>query len=285
MSGGGAVQPEPPQRPVAEATEAAFRRIRLDTEATEDVLRRAFEIAHVEPNATAFEIGRETLAEIAAEVDLPQSALAGAVAERMLGVDDEQGLLDRLIGPVQITSVRAMGMSEDAAVEQLSEWMESGHGLRTRVRPDGVVVGVRRDDLFGKVGRTVRSAQGLGGLGEHREVRGAAVDLDHNTTGGAVALTVDLTGKRNEAMLGGGAVAVGTGAVVGIVSLIAGPVALVGLPAAAGLGVLTSRLVHGKNVRQVTHSVEETVDAVATGEAPRSMLDGVTKRFRRSKRR
>ncbi len=285
---GEATQPAPGPsagRQIAEATEAAFERIRLDTAATEDVLRRAFEIAHVAPSDSAFQIGRETLVEIANEVDLPPSALAAAVAERMLGIDEADGLLDRLVGPAQITATRFTNATEDAAADRMVQWLESGHGLRTRIRADGVVVGTKRDDLLGKVGRTMRSAQGQGGLGKQREVTGAAVDLDHKAGGGAVSLAVDISGKRNEALLGGGAVAVGTGVVVGGVSLLAGPLVLIGLPIAAGAGVLTSRILHGSNVRKVTHDVEETIDGVAVGTQPKSMLGGVTKQLSRRMRR
>ncbi len=248
----------------------------LDHEATQDVLRRAFEIAerHLD-EPTDVLLGRGTLAEIAAEVGLPTSALAAAIAERQLGVDDDPGLLDRIVGPRMIAAQRASAHDEEFLTERTVEWLESGHGMKSRVRQDGVVIATKRRDVVGKVANTLRSVQGQGGLGKVQQVTAVAVDLDDDP--GAVVLVADVGDKRNEAILGGTAVTVGASIAVGAVSILAGPLVFLGLPIAAGAGVLTSRMVHSSTVRDAEYEVESTIDSVVRGERPQSLLGAVAK--------
>ncbi len=248
----------------------------FDYEATQEVLRRAFEIAQRQlEEPTEVYLSRGTLAEIALEVGLPSSALAAAIAERQLGLDEEAGLLDRVLGPRMIAAQRASAHDERYLTERTVEWLENGHGMKSRVRQDGVVIANKRRDVVGKVANTLRSTQGQGGLGKVQQVTAVAVDLDDDP--GAVVLAADVGDKRNEAILGGVAVTAGASLAVGAISIVAGPLVLIGLPVAAGVGVLTSRTVHQGTVRDVEHEVESTIDQVVKGQRPPSLLGAVAK--------
>lgn len=271
------------------------------------ILRRASELG-ARSGTKVDELDSSTLADIAAQVGIPASAVAAAVVERRVGLDPKTSLADRLIGPDQIWAGRRSKASGDETNSRLVEWLERGHGLRSRRTDDGVIVATRRSGIAGSVSRGVRSVQGLGGLGNVREVRGATVSIeagsidaanDRNAAdgsgasadgprdaGGAVALLADVSDKRNGAMLGGGAVAtVGVAAVGTVAALTATPLVLVALPAAAGAGLLTSRLAFRPTVRRVTNELEYTADQIARGEDAPSLLSEIatpiTDRLRR----
>jgi len=242
----------------------------LDPASTDLVLRRAVELSTVEPVSGEIELSAEAVAEIAAEVGLPASTVASAIAEHQAGVDNDRSLLDRIIGPDQIWARRLSSSSEDDTRERAQRWLSSSHGLKSRVRPDGVVVANRRRGVSGFVAVGARRAGGHGGLGRVRQVQVAAVDVDDKP--GAVCVAADIGNKRGEAVAGGAVVATGGAAIIGLVALVAGPVSLAALPVAAGVGALTSRIVHQSNVRRFTEEVEATVDGIAAGVDPPTAL-------------
>ncbi len=268
------------------------------------ILRRASELGAA-TNANPDELDSATLADIARQVGIPVAAVAAAVAERRVGIDTEVSLLDRLIGPDQIWAGRQSSESSVESNERVTDWLERGHGLRPRVTDDGVVIATRRTGIAGSVVRGVRSAQGKGGLGKVREVRGTVVSIDapasaHRSgreatapaglepgpiSGGAVALVADLSDRRSSAMAGGGVVtAVGT-VTIGTVAFLTSPVVLAALPVVAGVGVLTSRLVFGPTVRRVRTDLDYTADQIARGEDAPTLLGDIatpiTDRLRR----
>ncbi|MEZ5377857.1 MAG: hypothetical protein R2733_15225 [Acidimicrobiales bacterium] len=276
----------------------------FDQDEIEAVLRRASQLgAHTHANPA--ELDSATLAEIAAQVGIPASAVAAAVAERRVGIDTDASWLDRLIGPDQIWAGRQSAESSEQSTERVAEWLERGHGLRPRMTDDGVVIATRRSGLAGSVVRTVRSAQGKGGLGKVREVRATSVSISGDARGdgmrdasdsdyavgsnvghgGAVALVADISDRRVSAMAGGGAVtAVGT-LTVGTLALVTTPVVLAALPVVAGAGVLTSRLVFRPTVRRVRNELDYTADQIARGKEAPSLLGDlatpITDRLRR----
>ncbi len=255
--------------------------VQFDHDEIEAILRRASELGATS-SVDITELDSATLAEIAAEVGIPASAVAAAVAERRVGIDADTSLLDRLVGPDQIWAGRQSAESSDAANERVIEWLERGHGLRPRTTDDGVVIATRRSGLAGSVVRGVRSAQGKGGLGKVREVRGTAVSLEE---GGAVALMADISDRRTGAVAGGGVVAAVGTLTVGTVALVTTPVVLVALPFVAGAGLVTSRLVFRPTVRRVTNELDYTADQIARGvEAPTllgELTNPITERLRR----
>lgn len=238
----------------------------LSPEATEIVLRRAVEMTEVEPTTGQIELSPTAVAEIAAEVGVPSSAVAAAVAEHRAGVVQRRSLVDRVVGPRVVWAHRASSLGEDLTKERAERWLQSTHGLRPRERHDGVIVANKPRGVAGAVAVGVRRAGGLGGLGRVRGVAVAAVDVDAQP--GAVCVVADVGNKRDEAMLGGAAVTVGGVAVVGLVALVAGPLALVAVPVVAGAGAVTSRTIHRGTVRRVAEDVEETVDGIAAGAEP-----------------
>lgn len=244
----------------------------LDPAATDLVLRRAVELTAVEPSTGDIELSAEAVAAIAAEVGVPAEKVAASLAEHHAGVHADRRLVDRIIGPRVVWARRMSSLGEEATREQAQKWLSSGHGLRPRVRSDGVVVASRRRGVIGRVAGGVRRATtGGGGLSRVRQVHVAAVDVDDRP--GAVCVAVDVSNKRAEAMAGGVAVASGGAVFVGLVAIFTGPTTLVALPIAAGAGAVTSRVVHRLRLRRITDDVEEVIDAIASGEAPPSVVD------------
>lgn len=290
-SGGFAYQEEPEvaaeHAPKAErpARYAAAQQ-RLDPAETEAILRRAFELAHVEPTRELV-FSRSTLAEIAAEVDLPLQAVAAALAEQLADGTDDASFLDRLIGPDRISVHRASTASEDEMRERALRLLEVGHGMRPRVQFDGVVVASKRKDVVGKLARSVRDAQGLGQLGKLRRVEVAAVDVGDEP--GALVLSADIGDRRNEAMAGGAAVgSLGSAAVVGA-AFVFGPLAWIAAPVAVGAGLITSRMVHGSTRRDAEEDLHRAADALVNDSEPESMIGRSAKKvlesFFRKKRK
>ncbi len=256
----------------------------LDTEATEMVLRRAFELEQRMPGSDALlrstaGLTKDSLAEIAEAVDLSPAAIAAALAEMHLEGDTQRSLADRILGPDRIVVQRPSTALDDEMHERAAELLEKGHGLRPRRRHDGVLVASRRKDMVGKLARSVRGAQGEGRLGKLRRVEFVAVDVGE--TPGAAGMAADVGDRRLNAALGGAAVTVGSSAIIGVGAIIAGPVLLVGLPVAVGAGAMTGRLVHRSTVRDVTEDLEEALDAVASGEAPSGLISRATDRLAR----
>lgn len=270
---GAASQPAPPT-PVEQH--------RLDPATTEVVLRRAFELARVEPTHDVV-FSRSTLAEIAAEVDLPVHAVAAALAEQMADGTADDSLLDRLVGSDRVTVHRMSTASEEVMRERAVRLLEVGHGMRPRVQIDGVVVATKRKDVLGKLAHTVRDVQGLGQLGKLRRVEVAAVDVGDEP--GALVLSADIGDKRTNAILGGSAVGVVGSLVAAGVAVTLAPVAAVAVPVALGAGVVTSRVVHGSTQREAEEDLEAAADVIVAGEDPDGLIGRGAKRVLESLRR
>lgn len=259
------------------------------------VLRRAVQLDHLDEGGVTWtgqldeQLSQEMLSEIAAEVGVSATAVAAAVAEAQAGALERQSVLDRLIGPRLVTANRVIETDDEQAKARLLDWLAVAHGLRPRVRPDGVIIAHRRRDLAGKMGTRLRRVQGLGGLSNATTVHAAAVDAEGENTDssdpGAICVVADLGSKRTEAIVGGSAVAAGVSVVVSVVAVFTGPALLVGLPVAAGLGTAVARKTHRSTVSRMVESVDQTMDGVVQGEAPPHPLDGlVRKRRSRSSR-
>lgn len=247
----------------------------LDRASIEMVLRRASEIRERIPEPDEVGLTSNDLVEIAREVGVSPQAVVTALAEHQAGAPTRRGVADRLIGPRVVWASRLTASDEATARESSIDWLATEHGLRTRVRDDGVVVARKRTDVVGKLAGGVRRARGRGGLGRFREVQVASVAGDDQPA--AVCLVVDVGNKRNEAMATGAVVTAGGAAFVGFVALIAGPVTLAALPLVAGAGAVTSRRSHRATVRRAADDVEETLDRIASGAAPRRWRDPLSR--------
>ncbi len=277
------------------------------------VLRRAIEVDHHSFEGDLDQpLDHQTLVEIAAEVGISPGAVAVAVAEARAGALERRSLLDRIVGPRLVSANRTTTVENGETRERLVEWLTVTHGLKPRVRPDGVVVAAKRHDLAGKVSTGIRRVQGLGGLSTANSITAAAIgpesdgrsnagadgnggtDAGTGTgTGtdsdadpielGAVCVVADLGSKRNDAIVGGSVVAVGVSAALSVVAVVTGPVALMGIPVAAGVGTLVARKSHRTTVVKIMTSVDHAVDGVAQGEEPPRPLGGLVRR-RRSER-
>lgn len=222
------------------------------------------------------ELPAHTLIEIANELDIPLDAVAGALVESKLGVERQRSILDRLVGPTEIWARRSTKESEPEGevMSRLVSWLEQGHGLRSRARRDGVLVAKNRRGLAGKIGKTVRGVQGLGGLSKADHVEAVVIDLDDDAEG-SIGLAADLSSQRSTAVAAGSAVMLGGTAFVSLVSLATAPVTLVALPLVAGASLATSRRIYGSTVDAVTDAVEETIDGVVMDTEPPGLLGGL----------
>lgn len=241
----------------------------LDAATTELVFKRAFELAERHPQRDVV-FSRSTLAEIAAEVDLPAQAVAAALAEQLADGTDDGSFLDRLVGSDRVSVHRQATAPETDMRERAIRLLDTGHGMRPRVQHDGVVVATRRRDLLGKLASTLRDAQGLGRLGKLRRVDVAAVDIGDSP--GAVVVSADISDRRTHAVLGGVAVgAVGCVAVAGTAVAVT-PIAVASAPLAIAAGLATSRLTFGAASREVREDLEAAADALVRGDQPDGLI-------------
>ncbi|NNE74062.1 MAG: hypothetical protein HKN26_10385 [Acidimicrobiales bacterium] len=233
------------------------------------VLRRALDIAHLPAAEADPTLSPESLFDIAAELDIPESALATAIAEQAVGLTDQPtGVVDRLVGPSVIWSQREATGNAEAKSQAAVAWLTRGHGLKTRVATDGTIVATRRRDAIGKLTNSVRGLRGRGGLARSRQVSAAVVGFDDAS--GVVCLAADIEQQRGAAIAGGTIIAIAGAIIASIIAAIAGALALIAIPFMVGAGLATSRAAHGRTVRNVTDALEETIDAIANEEpAPR----------------
>ncbi len=253
-----------------------------DPATTEVVLRRAFELADREVTRD-IAFTRSTLAEIAAEVDLPVQAVAAALAEQMADGIDDRSLLDRFIGSDRVSVHRRASAPEHDMRDRAVRLLEVGHGMRPRIQSDGVVVATKRKDFVGKIAATVRDAQGLGQLGKIRRVEVAAVDVGDEP--GAFVISADIGDRRNNAVAGGAAVTVIGGVLVASAAVALSPFIAAATPFAVAAGVVTSRLVHGAAERDVREDLEEAADALVRGDEPDGLISRSARRAFESLRR
>jgi len=278
-----------------DAAEVAADLASIDAADSERVLRRAIELS-VENVVVAEQFPVSTLEQVAAELHVPITAVADALAEYRTGALDtaaldpsgaatspRRGVLDRLIGPRLIKIRHRTKLSDQDAVENLSDWLKRRHRLRIRINPEGTVVGVRRRGVVPIVVRGVRSATGTAGLSGVKEVRAAAVTGEEGQT--SLCLVVDLSDHRTQSVVAGSAVAAGGTLVVSAVAAVTAPVTLVGVPVAVGVGWITSRLSHRHRVRRVTEEAEMTADHVAAGSTPPTLTSEVAERLVGRRRR
>ncbi len=267
------------------------------------VLKRALELAELGPGGAAGGdqpldlLGSASLVEIADELAIPLDALAGAIVEARLQIDPgHRSLVDRLVGPTEVWARRSTDESQEIVQARLVVWLERGHGLKPRERHNGVLVAKRRRDLLGKVGKTVRDVQGVGGLAKAQEVEAFVVDLsveadrlaassvdtefDHGTPGqrGSIGLSANVADKRSGAIAKGAVVAVGGGFALGALSIVFAPLTLLALPVAAGAGVATSRKLHSSTLQSMSEVIEETIDGIVTQTEPPTILGGLRRR-------
>ena len=248
----------------------------IDAGDSEAVLHRAIELAE-SGMLVADQFPQASLEEVAAELQIPLTAVADALAEYragalpLLGEDGprRRSVLDRMVGPAVVTVRHHTGLAEEATMARLGDWFKRRHRLRTRINARGAVVGVRRRGMVTLAARQVRSATGRAGLSGLREVRGAAVAVDDGHT--AFCVVADVSDHRTRSVVAGSAVAIGGTAVVSTVALVTAPVTFIGVPVFVGAGWVTSRLSHRHRVRRVTEEVEMTADEIAAGADPRNL--------------
>jgi hypothetical protein len=252
------------------------------------VLRRAIELADEQVDVVAH-YPVTSLDQVAAELHVPVSAVADALAEYRAGATDHldvggtgpdaANLLDRLFGPARVSVRHHTGISEEAARDSLRYWLGRRHGLRSWVTSEGTVVAVRRRGMMPAVARSVRSMTGNAGLSGVREVRAVAIGAEEGRT--SLCVVADVHDHQMQAAAAGSVVALGGAAVLSTAAALIAPITLVGVPVVVSAGWVIGRASHRHRVRQVTEEVEMTADQVAAGAAPTSLVDDIGARLSR----
>lgn len=263
-------------------SEVAEELATVDAAHTELILRRAIELSD-QSVVVAERFPVTGLEEVAAELQMPAGAVAEALAEyRAGGLSVSPGgrtasMIDRVVGPKQITVRSRTGLDEAEVRERLSQWLKRRHRLRIRINPEGTVVAIRRRGLLPGAMRQVRGATGSAGLSGLREVRGAAVAVEDGPT--MICVVADLGEQRAQSVVAGTAIALGGAAVVSTAAAITAPVTLVGVPVAVGAGWFVTRFTHRRQVRRVQEEVEMTTDNVAAGARPLNRVQEMAERL------
>ena len=262
----------------------------LDRDAAERVLRRAVQLDGV-TDGVDHRVSVQALLDAADELGIDRAEVRRAVVEEELGLLAERPRrTDALLGPERFVVARVLEGSVDQLSDRVDEWMRKGRVLR-RSRAtapadgsSGWVEYARRNDPVAGAQRAVHAVQGGERLAHVRRVRVVVSALDDRRC--VVGLLVDAGRSRQNAAAGGTAVAA-TGVAGSLTWLGAlGGIwpAAIGASAAsvaAGAGAMWTRKAY---TSQVIDELESVLDAVASGDRPPSVIDGVTSRLLRPTR-
>ncbi len=211
----------------------------LDRDAARRVLRRATELAAVEPDVV-WEVDcvdARTLVVAASEVGIPEDHVLRALAVERLGPSPAHRAGDRLLGASTVVVEEELPGSAADVLARLDSWFVTGHHLRRDRLRAGRGAWRKRPGALGLTFRTVRHATGEGHLGELRRIEAAAEDTGTGTC--VVRVAADRRrDRRVRAGLGAAVAAAGTCAAA-TAALLAGPVVLIVAPVAlvAGTGL------------------------------------------------
>jgi hypothetical protein len=247
-----------------------------------EVVVRSMEIADVSATEAAA-LTDDQVKKVAAELGVPAAAVAAALAEAQAGANRSPGALERFIGPDSVAVHHQTGIEHGEARELVVRWLDDGYGMRVRNGLGGAVVATKRKDLAGPLARAARSWQGLGVLGNSREVRVSLVQFEGGRT--AMCLVADVSDRRTSSIVTGSAVtgagvAAGAGfAGLAVVSVL--PVMLAVTPIAAGIGALVARRRHRKAIEEVREELEVAADGVALGQRPPTLRNSLASKIDR----
>ena len=260
----------------------------LDRDAAERVLRRAVQLDG-DVDGVDQRVSVQALLDAADELGIDRAEVRRAVVEEELGLLQERPRRsDALLGPERFVVARVLDGRVDQLTDRVDEWLRKGRVLRrSRSTPaddrsSGFAEYSRRTDPVAGAQRAVHAVRGGERLAHVRRVRVVVCELDDRRC--VVGLLVDATRSRRNAAAGGTAVTV-TGVAASAAGLLpwAWGAAVAGAVAsgAAGVGVMWTRKAY---TSQVTDELESVLDAVASGERPPSVIDGVTSRLLRPSR-
>lgn len=262
----------------------------LDRGAAERVLRRAVQLDSDDADVGQ-RVSVQALLEAADELGIDRAEVRRAVVEEELGLlREEPRRSDVLLGPERFVAARVIDGVPDEVSERIDAWLRRSRVLRRSRRPvpvddsAGWVEYTRRTDPVAGAQRALHALQGSERLAHVSRVRVVVGALDEHRS--VVGLLVDASRSRSNAAAGGSALAAtgaagsiaGLGAVAGIWPAAIGVAAA---SVAAGAGVMLGRKSY---TADVDDELESVLDAVASGESPPSVIDGVTSRLLRPTR-
>ncbi len=239
---------------------------RIDREALERILQRAAELQAIEGDP-GDELSTQEVLALGKEVGIPAMYLQRAMVEEQsrlqLSLSGASGLLDRAVGPAEISALRVVNAEPDVIERELIAWMEKNELLVVQRHQSGRVSWERMRGMQAALRR------GMSGLqsGPVRfmlmradTVRASITPLE--TGYSHVSLIATLGSARSSYI--GGALAVGSIGLAGAAVLFAfglGLLALAPLPAAFGAGWGITRL-FSPVARRVQLGLERALDHV-----------------------
>jgi len=241
---------------------------RIDREALERIIKRAAELQTAER-----EIGdtltSDELISLGREVGIPVRYLQQALVEERarVGHPGAPGLLDRVVGPGDVTAQRVVSLEPEGVERQLIGWMERNELFCIQRQQSGRITW---EPLSGFQAAIRRSAAALGAgkrpfmLSRAATITAAILPLESGYS--HVSLLADTRKVRSEYLASGtalaGAGAAGTATMVALGALL--PVALLPLPIALGIGYTVFRR-YPPAVARIQLGLERALDSLENG--------------------
>jgi hypothetical protein len=239
---------------------------RIDREALERILQRAAELQAIEGDP-GDELSTQEVLELGKEVGIPTMYLQRAMVEEQsrlqLSLAGASGLVDRAVGPAEISALRVVNAEPDVIERELLAWMEKNELLVVQRHQPGRITWERMRGMQAALRRGISGLQSgpvRFMLMRADTVRATITPLE--TGYSHVSLSATLGSARSSYI--GGALAVGSIGLAGGAVLFAlglGLIALAPLPAAFGAGWGITRL-FPPIARRVQLGLERALDHI-----------------------
>ena len=248
----------------------------LDRAAFERVLARAAEL-QAQSGEPAEGLSEQQILDLGAEVGLSPQHLRQALAEERTRVGEpssRSGVLGAVLGASTVSSTRTVAGSVAPLLAQIDDWMQREECLRVKRHFPDRILWEPGASFFD----ALRRGLNVGGRGyplsRAQEVSATVVPVDAGRS--LVRLDADL-GSHRSSVAGQGATLVTLGAASSGAAVLLGvllPVAVV--PAIAGgvIGYYQARGRHARALARAQLALEQVLDRLERGEAPRPTLLG-----------
>jgi hypothetical protein len=257
----------------------------LDRGALERVLARASELSSQASDDAPDGMTETQLLEIGKEVGLTPSVLQQALAEERTRVVlvEETGMEARVMGPVAVSTTRAVPHTPEHVLAALEEWMRSDYRMNAKRRFGNRRTWEQRSGVFAELERGLRGNEAAAALVRATEIAATVSPIGDGRT--AVRLDADITDLRRKRRVAGIATAA-VGLAASIVPVVLGaalaPLAMLPLFVAAGLVPLLGCAIggwailksHRRNAERAQLALEQLLDRLEHGALPRTALSG-----------
>ncbi len=158
----------------------ADRLDRLSLPLAENVIRRAIELHH-DQEFEGGTIDVATVEQIAGELGIgPEMIRRALLDELQTERHDDDGLLDRLLGPDRVTGGLVTKSASEDLDRQVEEWMRRHEGMRPRAKNRRAVRWERDPGIGSALRRGFKRAQGTGALRTWPQVTTRQTEVGHD---------------------------------------------------------------------------------------------------------